>query len=247
MTPEASSNNAAPPLGEVGRITGVLIDPKKAFADIAARPSWIVPIILSIVFGLAFVYFFSSRVGWDRYFHQLAETSSRMQQMDAQARDNAIQMQVKMGPMFGYIFGVIGPPLMALIVGGVVLVMCKMGGAALTFKQTFAMSAWASMPRVVAGILSIVVMFIKNPDDFNLQNPLVFNLGAFMQPPPNSGKFVYSLATSVDLFTIWSILLLAVGISVAARKVSFSKAVMLVATPWIIWVLVSSAAAGVFG
>lgn len=247
MTPEPISDHAEPPLGEVGRITGVLFDPKKAFASIAAKPSWIVPVVLSIVLGLAFVYFFTSRVGWDRYFHQIAETNSRMQQMDAQARDNAIQMQVKMGPMFGYIFGVIGPPIMALIVGGVVLLMCKLGGAALTFKQTFAMGAWASMPRVIAGVLAIIVMFVKNPDDFNLQNPLAFNLGAFMEPPPNSGKFIYSVATSIDLFTIWSILLLAVGISVAARKVSFSKAVMLVGIPWIVWVLVAGGFAGMFG
>lgn len=247
MTPEPTSDRAEPPLGEVGRITGVLFDPKKAFASIAAKPSWIVPVVLSIVIGLAFIYFFTSRVGWDRYFHQIAETNSRMQQMDAQARDNAIQMQVKMGPMFGYIFGVIGPPIMALIVGGVVLLMCKLGGAALTFKQTLAIGSWASMPRVIAGILAIVVMFVKNPDDFNLQNPLAFNLGAFMEPPPNSGKFIYSLATSIDLFTIWSILLLAVGISVAARKMSFSKAVMLVGIPWIVWVLVASGFAGMFG
>jgi hypothetical protein len=247
MTPELSSENTAPPMGEVGRITGVLIDPKKAFAAIAAKPSWIVPVVLMIVMGLAFVYLFTSRIGWDRYFHQMAETNSRMQQMDAQARENAIGMQVKFGPIAGYVLGVIGPPLMALIVGEVTLLMCKLGGAALTFKQTFAMGAWASMPRVIAGILAIVVMFIKNPEDFNLQNPLAFNLGAFMEPPPNSGKFIYSLATSIDLFAIWSILLLAVGISVAARKVSFSKAVILVATPWIIWILVASSFAGMFG
>ena len=67
-----------------------------------------------------------------------------------------------------------------------------------------------------------------------------------MEPPPNSGKFVYSLATSIDLFTIWSILLLAVGISVAARKMPFSKAVILVVAPWIIWILVAAGFAGMF-
>ena len=246
MTPEPSSENAAPPLSEAGRITGVLFDPKKAFADIAARPSWIIPVVLMIVVGLAFTYIFTTRIGWAHYFQQMAETNTRMQQLDAQARENAIQMQAKFAPIGGYVFAVLGPPLMALIVGGVLVLMCKMGGAALKFKQTFAMGAWAMLPRVISGILAIVVMFIKNPDDFNLQNPLAFNLGAFMEPPPNSGKFIYSLATSIDLFTIWSILLLAVGISVAARKVPFSKALILVVTPWIILVLLGAALAGAF-
>ena len=234
-------------MGEGGRIMGVFLDPKKAFASIAARPTWIVPIILMIIVGLAFVFLFTSRVGWDRYFHQIAETNSRMQQMDAQTRESTIQTQIKVGPIFGYIFGVIGPFLTALIAGGVVLLMCKLASLSLTFKQTYAMSAWAMMPRVLAGVLAIVVMYTKRPEDFNLQNPIAFNIGAFLEPPPNTGKFIYSLATSIDLFTIWSILLLAVGITAAARKVSFSKAVILVAAPWIIWVLVASSFAGMFG
>jgi hypothetical protein len=246
MTPEpSSSDNAAPPLGEVGRITGVFIDPKKAFADIAARPSWILPVVLVIVVSLAAVYTYSTRIGWERAIRQNIETSSRTQNMTAEQREAAIQMQIKFAPL-AYIFVVIGPPLIALIVGGVVLLMCKMGGAALTFKQTFAISAWAALPAVIQGILTIVVLFLKNPEEYNPLNPLAFNLGAFMEPPPATGKFIYSLATSIDLFTIWKILLIAVGISVAARKLTFSKAVMLVVAPWIVWVLLSSGFAGMF-
>jgi len=247
MTPEPTADNAPKPLSEGGRIAGVLIDPKKAFADIAARPSWIVPVVLMVISGLVFIYIFTSRIGWEHYFRQIAETSSRMQQMEAQQREAAIQMQSKFGPISGYVFAVVGPPLTLLITAGVLLLMCKLGGAALKFKQLFSMSAWSMLPRVIAGILAIVVMFIKNPDDFNLQNPLAFNLGAFMEPPPNSGKFIYSLATSVDLFTIWTILLIALGISVAAPRVSFSKALILVVTPWIILVLISASFSGMFG
>ena len=43
------------------------------------------------------------------------------------------------------------------------------------------------------------------------------------------------------------IALLAVGIAAAARKMPFSKALMLVVIPWLVWVLVSSSLAGMFG
>src|ERR1035441_10536808 len=89
MTPEASSNNAAPPLGEVGRIADVFIDPKKAFADIAARPGWIVPIVLVVVAYLAFMYCFTTHVGWEHSMRQAMETNSRVQQMDPQQREAA--------------------------------------------------------------------------------------------------------------------------------------------------------------
>ena len=247
MTPEASSNNAAPPLGEVGRIADVFIDPKKAFADIAARPGWIVPIVLVVVAYLAFMYCFTTHVGWEHSMRQAMETNSRVQQMDPQQREAALQMQLKFAPIGAYVAGPIVIVVMALVMAGVLLMVCKMMGASIGFKQMFGISAYAMLPGLISSLLAIVVIFIKNPEDFNLQNPLAFNLGAFLEPPPNSAKALYSLATSIDLFSFWTILLLAVGISVAARKFPFSKALVAVLVPWVVVVLVKAGWASRFG
>jgi hypothetical protein len=246
MTPAPASDHAAPPLGEVGRITDVFIDPKKAFADIAARPSWIVPVVLLIVIGLAFTYTYSTRIGWDRYVHQIVDNSAKVQNMEPAQREQAIELQRKIVPYTFWAGSVLGPPIMILIAAAVLLLMCKMAGMPLKFNQMFAIVSYAMLTGLVAGILMIVVMFLKNPDDFNLLNPLAFNLGAFLEPPPATGKFIYGLAKSFDLFTFWTIALEAVGISVAAPKISFSKALMLVLTPWLVWTLVSSGLAGLF-
>jgi hypothetical protein len=247
MTPEPFSDNAAPPLGEVGRITGVFIDPKKAFADIAARPRWIVPVVLLILAAMAFTYTYTSRVGWERYIRQTMENNPSMQNLPADQREARIQTGAKFAPIVGYVGSLLFVPIGALVIGGALLLVCKMMGAgALNFKQMFAISAYSMLPGLISSILAIIVMFIKNPEEFNLQNPLAFNLGAFMEPPPNSGKFLYSLATSIDLFSFWTILLLAVGISVAARKFPFSKAVVAVVLPWALYVLIKSAWAGAF-
>lgn len=248
MSPESTPENAAPGMSEVGRVSGVYLDPKKAFADIAARPRWYVPIILMVVGALAFTYLYTSHVGWDRFMRQTLENNSRMQQLDAEKREAVIQQQVKLAPVIGYVFSVIGIPAAALITAGALLLMCKMMGAAsLTFKQMFGISSYAMLPAILATILSIVVLFLKDPEQFNLQNPLAFNLGAFLEPPPNTGKALYSLATSIDLFSFWSILLLATGISVVARKWSFSKALMAVVVPWVVYVLVKAGWSGMFG
>jgi hypothetical protein len=237
MTPEPVSDNAPAPLGEVGRITGVYFDPKKAFADIAARPGWIVPVVLLIVAYLAFMYCFTTHVGWEHSMRQAMETNTRMQQMDAQQRETMLQQQMKFAPIGAYVVGPIAIVVVALIVAGVLLLMCKMMGASLSFKQMFGITAYSMLPGLVGTILSIIVVFIKNPEEFNLQNPLAFNLGAFLEPPPGSSKALYALATSIDLFTFWQILLLAVGISVAARKFPFSKALVAVVVPWIVLVI----------
>jgi len=245
MTPQPAPD-MAPPMSEVGRITGVYLDPKPAFADIATRPRWYVPLILMIVAGLAFMFCYTTHIGWRNYIAKTMENNPSTRDLPADQREARIDTGAKIAPIFGYVGVLVGVPVVALAIAGVLLLTCKMMGASLQFKQMFAITSYSMLPGLISSILAIIVVFLKNPEDFNLQNPLFFNIGAALEPPPNTGKFLYSLATSIDLFTFWSILLLATGISVAARKIPFSKAVVAVVVPWAIWVLVKSAWAGAF-
>jgi hypothetical protein len=235
-------------MSEAARISGVFLDPKKAFADIAARPRWYWPIILMVIAALGFTYLYTSHVGWERFIRQTMENNSRAQNQTQEQREQAIQTGVKVAPIFGYAGSLVFIPLAALAIAGAVLLMCKMTGAAsLDYKHMLAISSYAMLPTLISSILAIIVMFLKDPDQFNLQNPLVFNLGAFLEPPPNTGKALYSLATSIDLFSFWTILLLATGISVAVRKFPFSKALTAVVAPWLIYVLVKAGWTGFAG
>ena len=247
MTPELTpAPDTAPPLSEVGRITGVYLEPKKAFADIAERPRWYVPLIVLILGAFAFTYFYTTRIGWRGYIAKTMENNPRTRDLPADTRETQINTGAKLAPIFGYVGSLVIIPLAALATAGALLLVCKMMGASLRFKQMFAISSYAMLPGLISSILAIIVMFLKNPDDFNLQNPLFFNVGAALEPPPNTGKFLYSVATSIDLFTFWTMLLLATGISVAARKFPFSKAVVAVVVAWVVWVLAKGGWAAAF-
>ena len=73
----------------------------------------------------------------------------------------------------------------------------------------------------------MVVLFLKDPEEFNLQNPLMFNVGAYLSP--DSPAALRALGSSIDLFSLWIIVLLAIGVSSAARKMSFGKALTAIA------------------
>ena len=100
---------------------------------------------------------------------------------------------------------------------------------------------------ILRHLLSIVVAFLKNPDDFNVQNPLAFNLGAFMDPV-TANKFLYTFAVSFDLFAFWIITLEAIGLAAAAgkKKLSFGSAFFAVLASWVVLVLLPATMAGIF-
>ena len=238
-------------MNEFSRLTGVFFEPGRTFADIAERPSWLVPLLLVIVGALAFYSLYGQHVGWERAVRHQLETNARAQQqmerIPAEKRDAAIALQVKfMG--IGYYFGtIVMVPLMCVISAAIVLgIASGMMSAGVKFKQVFAIVCYAGLPGVLKNGLAIVVMFLKSPDEFNLANPLAFNPAAFMDPI-NSSKFLYTLAMSFDLFTIWTILLTAVGLKAAAgKRLTFGGALFAVVLPWAILVLAGASLASLF-
>jgi hypothetical protein len=86
-----------------------------------------------------------------------------------------------------------------------------------------------------------VVLFLKDPDEFNLQNPLMFNVGAYLSP--DSPAALRALGSSIDLFSLWIIVLLAIGVHAAGRKISFGKALAGIGLPWALFVCLKTAAA----
>ncbi|MGP8244828.1 MAG: YIP1 family protein [Bryobacteraceae bacterium] len=234
-------------MSEFSRLTGVFFEPGKTFADIVARPRWLVPMLLLILIGLAATVEMSQRVGWERIVRHSVETSSRAQSLDAQQKERNIEMGVKIASVTAYLGPIVGVPIYLLVVAGVLLgIFAGILSAPIKFKQAFAVVAYANLPGVISGILLMVVMLLKNPDEFNVQNPLAFNPGAYMDPLTSS-KSLYSLATSLDLFTLWVIVLLAIGFkSAAGRKLSFAGAFLAVFLPWCVWVGGKAALAGLF-
>ena len=246
--PDATAIEESPKgMGEFSRLTGVFFEPTKTFTDIAARPRWVFPMLLIILAGIVYIALFSQHVGWDRMLRQQFAASSRSAQLTPEQRDQQLAAGEKFAPVIGYAGTIFGIPIAFLIIAGVLTgIVAGIMSAPVRFKQVFAIQCYASLTGLVFMALAITVMFLKNPDDFDLRNPLMFNPGAFMDPLTTS-KFVYSLAGALDLFAIWKMVLIAVGLKAAAGKaLSFGGALVAVFLPWGIFVLCAAALAGIF-
>ena len=237
-------------MGEFSRLMGVFFEPKKAFADIAERPRWLVPTLIATVSALVLIYLFSTHVGWEPMLRRAFENNARVQQLTPEQRQSAFNLQMRIVPTFAYVGGALGAPLTFLIGGGIILGIVRvLLGVPIRFAQVFATMAYASLPRIIYSGLSIVVMFLKNPEDFDIQNSFASNPGAFMDPQ-NSSKFLYTLASQLDVFTIWVMLLIATGLKAAGgKRLTFGGALFAVALPWAVYVLIRGglAAAGLGG
>jgi len=253
MSPEAIQVPEPRPagLGTFARITGVFFEPGKTFEDIGRHPSWFVPLLLVIVATLAYNISYGQHVGWERFMQQQIANSPRVQaqidQIPADQRESQMALRAKITGISQYVASVVIMPIVILISSAILLGLTAMMGAGLRYKQVFAVSCFAGVPIIIKHLLSIVVVFLKKPDDFNLLNPLAFNFAAFMDQTTAS-KFLYTVALSFDLFAIWVMLLTATGLAAAAgrKRLSFGGAMVAVAVPWVVFVLLGASMAAAF-
>jgi hypothetical protein len=240
-----------PPMSEFSRVLGVFFEPGKTFADIAQRPRWIVPILIGIVIGAGYLYAFNTHVGWEPYLHRILDNNQRILQLPPDQRQRIFDMQLRITPIVSYVSVVVFPFLTFLLGSAISVGIIKgLMGVPIKFKQAFAAFAYGSLPRSVYAILATAVMFVtKNPEDFDPQNGFFSNPSVLMDPQTSS-KFLYTVAGNLDVFIIWVLLLIAMGLKAAGgKRLAFSGALFSVALPFVIYVLIraSLVAAGISG
>jgi hypothetical protein len=233
------------PLSEGARIVDTYIAPSKTFTDLRRNASWWGPWILISIFSIVFVYAMGKQVGFDQISKNQVAHSSRADQFDklpADQQAKQIQLSSKIIGFFAY-----GSPLLILfyvLIETVVLwVTFKFAAQAETsFKQAYAIMLYAGLPGIIGAILGTISLFAGvNPEGFDINNPVGTNLAYYLDPE-TTGKFVRGMASSLDVLSIWSIVLIGIGFA-CTSKVKRTNAIVIVAVWFLVFKLATSALA----
>jgi hypothetical protein len=244
-------NAQAPGLSQLERVTNTFSAPSKTFEDIKrGNKSWWMPLILVTIFSYILFAAITMKVGWsqvaDNTMRMDPKSEERMANMPADQRATAMKFTTyAMEGSFA------ASPVLILIVvavGSLILwgtINFVFGGKA-TYGAIFAVWFYASLPSIIKSLLGAIVIFINStPETFNLSNFAPTNIGAFLTQS-ETNKALYSLATSIDIITIWSLILTGIGISIVAG-VKRTSGYIAVFGWWAIIVLVGVAYAAITG
>lgn len=72
------------------------------------------------------------------------------------------------------------------------------------------MAAYSYLPSIINTLLIVVLMFYVEPDAFDIKYPIATNPGYLV---PATMPFWKTLLGAFDVFSLWTIFLLAVGVS----------------------------------
>jgi hypothetical protein len=220
------------PDSALGRIVGALVFPVRTFAAIAARPTFLAPLILWT--GLSFLVsqLVLTRTDWRSVI--VESTARRDVKLTEQQIDNAVETQKKFAWAYE-VLAIIVPVVIAGVSAAVLWIACQAFGWELKFLQSFGVTTHAFLPGIFASIALFAVLWGRTTiDPQSLDDVLPTNLGFLVSRTSN--KALHSLLGSFDLLSFWTMALIVLGLSFAtgARR---ARMAILVVSLWGLYVL----------
>ena len=250
-TPQVASSptpEAAPALSQVARILNTFIAPSKTFTDLRRSAAWWAPFLLMVIVSTIFVYTAGQKIGLRRIMENQMQAQpkaqARLEQLPPDQREKQMDVAAKVTTVIDYAFPVLVLLAWLVVATGLFASFRLVAGADVSFGISLAIVVYSALPVTLRSILGMVsVLAGLNPDSFSFQNPVATNPGYFLNPA--NGIFVYGLASALDIFFIWTLVLTAIGFT-CVSKVKRGTALAIVFGWWAILTLLLTGVSAAF-
>jgi hypothetical protein len=214
MTTTAPAAGATPaPKTLVARFIGIIASPGETFQSVAATPKWLgmlvtTTLIVALFSALPLTTDTGKQAAIDMQEHQMQSFGMQVNdQMHARLEQGAARM-----PYITGISVLVFAPVVGLIIAGILFAIFNAGlGGEASFKQVFAVNVHAG----VIGALSLI--FSGTLNYFRGTQGSLANVGSLLPMIPDT-SFLGHFLGMVDVFTIWNVIVLAIGLAVLYRR-----------------------------
>ena len=172
------------------------------------------------------------------------KAQARLEQLPPDQREKQMDAAAKVTTVIDYAFPVLVLLAWLVVATGLFAAFRLVAGADVSFGISLAIVVYSALPLTLKSILAMVsVLAGINPDSFSFQNPVATNPGYFLNPA--NGVFVYGLASALDIFMIWTLVLTAIGFT-CVSKVKRGTALAIVFGWWAILTLLLTGVTAAF-
>jgi hypothetical protein len=213
-TPLTASASVPAPKSLVARFIGVLTAPRDTFASVAAHPKWLGMLaVTTLIIALFSALPLTTEEGRQAGIDQQVEGMKSFGMTVSDEMYDQIQKGSGRLPYTTGISVLVFIPIVGVIVAGILFAIfnAAMGGEA-SFKQLFSVYTHAGVISAISTVLAGIVHYIRPGPAGS-----VANLGAMVPGLPET-SFVAHLLGTIDLFLVWYVVVLAIGLAVLYRR-----------------------------
>jgi hypothetical protein len=226
----------------LGRLVGVFVSPVRTFAAIARKPTWLLPVAISAGLSLPVSELILSKTDWR------AVVTSQVAKAERHLSEAQVDQAVEQAQRISWLWDVIAvaaPIVVLFIIAAVLWGACNAFGWEVRFRQSLGITSHAFLPGVLTALGLMAALWNRaTVDPQKIGDVLPTNLGHFAAGRVDA--VTHGLLASIDLFSFWTMALLVLGLSAAARA-SRGRVAALVVTLWALYVLGKAGATALMG
>lgn len=217
-------------MGGASKVFNIFFEPRKVFESLKIKPTWVVPFIIVALLGMGFFYY-----TFPYMMNQQVQRIQENERIPEDQKERIIEtLKEKEHPPLWQLAIAPAGSLIALVIVSAVLFFVfnvLMGGDS-TFRRAFSVYCYSALVAIPSMIVKFPLIMSKG--NLNVQTSLALLLSADAKD-----TFLYSVLSSFDIFTVWQVILVSMGLGVMYRYAT-KKAFTAVFILWIVWILLKS-------
>lgn len=219
-------------MGFGAKLWNLFVDPRKTFASVTKNHEWLILWLIVSAVAVGSYLPIKPIVRQDQ-IKKIEDSLSQNPQITAEQRQEILDRVA--GQFDNPLFLLIVPVSQLVMMFAVASILLFIGniilGGSIGFQKMLNAYAWTTMLAIPAGIVTVPMVMAKGSLDVSL--------GLGVLTTPDTGAFIKSLLTSVEIFALWQVWLSAVAVSVLAPT-DTKKAFWSVAAAWLVWIIVKA-------
>jgi Yip1 domain len=252
-----SGTDAPPPLPPADSIARAFYEPESLFKNLRYHPRWLAAFLVIALVSGVYVVAYSQRLGPVKMASDIVERRIASGLIPEDKIDS-YRMQSAARAVREGVLPKIAAPLVdislrfifMLFVAGLLLLGVLAFGGRLNFWQALSVAVYSALPPVVIErLLSLVLLYIKSPDEMETLRVqkglaradlgLLFSVTEPGQPYLYTHPYFYAAGSLVGLFSLYRWWLTATGLHHTGEKLSKGSAWAIVLMLWFLGVIVS--------
>ena len=219
--------------GAWASLWGMLFSPERTAASLARRPRWLLPLALLTLLGVGLSAVVTPKLDMRTMMREA------MEKQGLETDTPQFEKQVEVAEQFGWIGtaaqGVIQPAVL-LLIAVIFLALFRLFGSDIDFRQSLSVTTHAFVPNAVAALLAFpVVMSRETLSVAEIRSGGLLKSNLAVLAPESTAPGWLPVLSSIDLFSLWTVALFAVGYRVVGR-VSRGQAWGVVIALWVVYV-----------
>lgn len=236
MGNQAQASTPSEPMGLVYRLIGVLFSPTETFKNVVASPRWPGMLVLISLTGAVFTGgFLSTEVLQEAWLEGAIRSAG--ERAGGELSEAQIESLNRIQPYLGWMGaaqGLLGVPAVNLLLSGVLfLAFGVFLGATASFRQLFTVLVHSGAVGIVQQLFTWPLNYFRGA----ISSPSTVAVFLFTL---DEDTFVYKFFNAIDLFIIWWLVVVSIGLGVLYKKRAKSISVALFAVYGVIAFVIAS-------